>query len=216
MARPLIICDCDEVLMHMVVPFGDWLAADHGIRFQLENTNFGGALTRIDNGEVVPPMEVWPLLDGFFAREMHRQYAVAGAAAALTDLAGHADIVILTNVGDGHQPARRQQIIAAGMDYPVVGNRGPKGPPLADLVAQYAPTLTIFVDDLPQHHASVAEHAPDAWRLHMVAEPAIADKIPTARHAHARIDDWAEAHLWINQILAQAQGAPIIAKEPHI
>ena len=25
MSRPLIITDCDEVLMHMVVPFGAWL-----------------------------------------------------------------------------------------------------------------------------------------------------------------------------------------------
>ena len=213
MARPLIICDCDEVLMHMVVPFGAWLAADHGIRFALENTSFAGALTRIDTGDVVPPVEVWPLLDGFFAGQMHRQYAVAGAAAALADFSRQADIVILTNVGEGHQPARREQIIAAGMDYPVVGNRGPKGPPLAALVAQYAPSLTIFVDDLPQHHASVAEHVPDAWRLHMVAEPQIADKIPTARHAHARIDGWAQAHIWINQILDQAQAAPATQEE---
>jgi len=25
MARPLIISDCDEVLLHMIVPFGVWL-----------------------------------------------------------------------------------------------------------------------------------------------------------------------------------------------
>ena len=53
-------------------------------------------MTRIDSGDVVPPVEVWPLLDGFFAREMHRQYAVAGAAAALADFSRQADIVILT------------------------------------------------------------------------------------------------------------------------
>ena len=27
-------------------------------------------------------------------------------------------------------------------------------------------------------------------RLHLVGEPAIADKIAPAKHAHARIDDW--------------------------
>ena len=25
MSRPLIVTDCDEVLLHMVVPFRDWL-----------------------------------------------------------------------------------------------------------------------------------------------------------------------------------------------
>jgi hypothetical protein len=38
----------------------------------------------------------------------------------------------------------------------------------------------LFVDDLAQHHASVAEHAPEAWRLHMVGEPLMAPYIPRA------------------------------------
>ncbi len=55
----------------------------------------------------------------------------------------------------------------------------------------------MFVDDLPVHHASVAKHAPQVQRLHMVAEPRLAAAMPTAEHAHARIDDWATAANWI-------------------
>ena len=31
MKRPLLITDCDEVLLHMVSHFGDWLEAEHAL-----------------------------------------------------------------------------------------------------------------------------------------------------------------------------------------
>jgi hypothetical protein len=42
----------------------------------------------------------------------------------------------------------------------------------------------------------------------MVGEPAIADKIAAAPHAHARIDDWAAAQDWILARLAENIPAP--------
>ena len=36
MSRPLLISDCDEVLLHMVAPFRDWLAETQGIEFRME------------------------------------------------------------------------------------------------------------------------------------------------------------------------------------
>lgn len=57
--------------------------------------------------------------------------------------------------------------------------------------------MTVFIDDIPSHHQSVAEHAPQVHRLHMVAEPALAPGVPPAPAAHARIDDWPEALTWI-------------------
>lgn len=208
MARPLIITDCDEVLMHMVVPFGAWLADDHDIEFRMEDATFGNALKRRSCGTPLDQAEVWPLLDGFFRHEMARQYAVEGAAAALGRLAERADVVILTNVGPEHAEARTRQLADVGMPYRVIGSRGGKGEPVAQLIAECAPSIAVFIDDLPQHHASVAAHAPHVWRLHMVAEPAIADRIPPARAAHARIDDWAAAESWLADRIAAAQPAP--------
>ena len=46
MTRPLIISDCDEVLLHMVAPFKDWLEASQGVSFNLEGHNFAEALRR--------------------------------------------------------------------------------------------------------------------------------------------------------------------------
>lgn len=197
MARPLLISDCDEVLMHMVVPFGAWLRDDHDVEFKLEDASFANALKRRSCGTPLQAHEVWPLLDGFFRNEMHRQGPIAGAVDAMARLSAIADIVILTNVGPEHQEARTRQLIDAGMPYRVIGSRGAKGEPVAALIAEHQPSVAIFIDDLPQHHASVADLAPDVWRLHMVGEPAIADRIAPARSAHARIDDWTAAEIWL-------------------
>jgi hypothetical protein len=210
MNKPLVVCDCDEVLMHMVVPFGAWLAEDHDIEFRMEDATFGNALKRRSCGTPLEAAEVWPLLDGFFAREMARQYPVDGAAASLTRLSAIADIVILTNIGPIHAPARAQQLSAAGMPYRVIGSRGGKGEPLAALIAELEPSVVAFVDDLANQHKSVARQVPTAWRLHLVAEPAIADKIPASRHAHARIDDWAGAADWLSERLLSGQPAPVL------
>ena len=79
--------------------------------------------------------------------------------------------------------------------------------PVADLVAEYGASVTVFVDDLAVHHASVAKHAPGVHRLHMVSEPTLAVHVPKAPEAHARIDDWREAADWISARFAAGQAA---------
>ena len=195
--RPLLITDCDEVLLHMVAHFDAWLGEDHGIRFAFETGSFGGAMTRIDGGAPVPEDQVWPLLDQFFRQQMHRQTLVPGAVEALGRIGEVADIVVLTNLGDEAHPWRVDQLAKHGIVHEVVCNRGGKGIPAKALVDRYRATRAAFVDDLPVHHASVAKHAPDVFRLHMVAEPRLAPAIPMAEHAHARIDDWDTAADWI-------------------
>ena len=64
-------------------------------------------------------------------------------------------------------------------------------------MAEHGGPVTVFVDDLPTHHDSVAQHAPGVHRLHMVSEPSLAPHVPPAPAAHARIDDWRDAATWI-------------------
>ena len=108
-----------------------------------------------------------------------------------------ADIVILTNIGDDYQANRVAQLEAFDIRHRVLCNRGGKGRPVQELIDEMKPSATVFVDDLSVHHESVAKHAPDVWRLHMIAEPRLAATTPPAPHAHARIDDWGEALPWI-------------------
>ncbi|SMF61509.1 hypothetical protein [Allosphingosinicella indica] len=197
MSRPLLITDCDEVLLHMVSHFGAWLDEAHEIDFAFDGGDFTNAMTR-RNGAAAPTRdEMWALLDGFFATEMHRQTLVPHAADALETIGARADIVILTNLGDHCHAGRVAQLEAHGIRHRVVCNQGGKGAPVARLIEEFAPSATVFVDDLPVHHESVAKHAPQVWRLHMISEPRMAPAVPPAPHAHARIDDWREAESWI-------------------
>jgi hypothetical protein len=196
MSRPLLISDCDEVLLHMVAHFAEWISEAHGFDFKLEEQGFAKAV-RDAAGVPVPEERLWPLLDAFFDNEMHRQNIVPGAVEALSQIAEVADIVILTNIGDEYHANRVEQLQAFDIRHEVLCNRGGKGRPVRELIDRMQPSVTVFVDDLHIHHTSVAQHAPEVWRLHMVAEPKIANYVPPAPGAHARIDRWDEASAWI-------------------
>jgi FMN phosphatase YigB (HAD superfamily) len=202
MSRPLLVTDCDEVLLHMIGHFADWVAEAYGYSFDLGAPGFREAM-RDASGAPLLEERVWPLLDLFFESEMHRQNVVPGAVEALERIAGIADIVILTNIGDEYQAGRIEQLGRFGISHRVLCNRGGKGRPLLELLDELGPSAAVFVDDLAVHHESVAKHAPGVWRLHMIAEPRLAAPTPPAPFAHARIDAWDEAVPWILDKLSQ-------------
>ena len=194
--KPLLISDCDDVLLHFGRHFAEWLEEAHQISFHLDSPGFQDAL-RDRDGEPIARDRIWALLDAFFAAEMHRQHIVPGAAEALSSLGELADIVILTNIGDEHHANRVVQLERFDIRHRILCNSGGKGRPVAELIAEMRPSVTVFVDDLAMHHQSVAKHAPDVWRLHMISEPKLAEISPPAPFSHARIDDWPRAAEWI-------------------
>ena len=200
MARPLIISDCDEVLLHMIVPFGEWLDETQPVSFKLIGNDFGKAIRDKVTGQPVPPEDIWRYLNLFFDNEMHRQTPIAGAVEAINTLKGHADVVILTNLADRHNEARRAQLLSHGIDARVFTNQGPKGPALQAILDEYRPSTAVFIDDLAQHHGSAADTVPHIDRLHLCGEPTLAPHITCgfeAGHAHARIDTWEHALPWL-------------------
>ncbi|SFF73743.1 hypothetical protein SAMN05518801_10194 [Novosphingobium sp. CF614] len=204
MNRPLLITDCDEVLLRMIAHFRDWLAEDEGIAFDMARGEFHQSMRRIDSGEVLEHQEMWALLNRFFDGQMHRQTPVEGAAEALRAIREHADVVVLTNLLDFRREARRAQLAGHGIDLRVFTNQGPKGPALQAILDEYRPVRAVFIDDLSQHHGSVREVAPHVRRLHLCAEPLIAPHIACAHaagHAHARIDQWENALPWLLESL---------------
>jgi hypothetical protein len=170
MTRPLLITDCDEVLLHMVAHFADWLDEEHGVHFDVESGRFD-AMTDRRTGKILAAERIWPLLDGFFRDQMHRQTLVPGALDALGRIGEVADIVVLTNLGDEAHGWRVEQLAGHGIRHEIVCNQGGKGRPVKNLVAGRAPSSAVFVDDLAVHHSSVAKLEPEVWRLHMVAQP---------------------------------------------
>lgn len=208
MTRPLIITDCDEVLLHMVVPFRSWLDEAHGVHFDFRMQGFGDALRHKDSGLTVERDLVWKLLVAFFDTEMARQTPIAGAIEAMHRLSAIADIVVLTNIGEDHAQGRVDQLANHGLHVPVFWNRGGKGPQLARIVDERQPSVALFIDDIAENHESVAQHAPSVWRLHLIGEPEIAENVPPCPDAHARIDQWAQAERWIVERLAEGPARP--------
>lgn len=200
MSRPLVISDCDEVLLYMIAPFRDWLAANEGVTFNMVGNNFAGAMRWTDSGEPVGEKDIWRLLGRFFDSQMHTQLPIKGAVEAINTLARDADVVILTNLTDERQAHRAAQLAEHGIHARVFTNQGPKGPALARIMAEYAPPRAVFIDDLPQHHLSAAQAVPGVRRLHLCGEPMLAPLIDCAHtqgHAHARIDRWDQALPWL-------------------
>ncbi|MEM8725639.1 MAG: HAD family hydrolase [Pseudomonadota bacterium] len=206
MTRPLVISDCDEVILHMVAHFKEWLEESQGVDFNLDDGNFARALTWRESGDFLQADEVWRMLGGFFDTEMDRQLPIAGAVESINALAEHADVVILTNLVDKRRDRRAEQLASHGIHAEVYTNQGPKGPALQKIIAEHAPSRAIFIDDLAQHHASVAETVPSVMRLHMCGEPMIAGAIDCAHkagHADARIDRWSDALPWLMERLEE-------------
>ncbi len=210
MTRPLVISDCDEVLLHMVAHFRDWLGEKQGVDFAMEGNNFATALRWRDTGAPLEESEIWRLLGGFFDTEMDRQNPISGAVEGINRLAEAADVVILTNLTDERQERRARQLAEHGIDARVFTNQGPKGPALRAILDEYRPNRAIFIDDLAQHHRSAADLVPEVARLHLCGEPLLAPHIDCAHqagHAHARIDCWNEALPWLIEQLEEEESA---------
>ena len=59
--RPLLVTDCDEVLLHMIAHFAEWVDEAHGLHFSLDAPGFREAL-RDGEGMPVPEERIWSLL----------------------------------------------------------------------------------------------------------------------------------------------------------
>ena len=203
-SRPLVVTDCDEVLLHMVRHWSEWLGEVHDIDFALDGNPFIKAMKRRDSDEVLEQREVMKLLGEFFDTRMHVQTPIDGAVAAINHLQRDADVVVLTNLVDQFNELRRQQLLDAGIDAKVYTNQGPKGAVLQRIVEEHGASRAVFIDDLAVHHRSAMEEAPQVKRLHFCGEPSIAPHVPCALeagHAHARIDRWDEALPWLLETL---------------
>ena len=200
MSRPLVVTDCDEVLLHMVRHFRDWLDTEHDVAFVLEGDPFVQSMRRRGSDEPMDEKQVWALLGGFFDTQMASQTPIAGAVDAIAEMQRDADVVMLTNLVDERNEARTRQLQALGIEVEVHTNQGPKGEALRRIVEEHGARRAVFIDDLAVHHRSAMKEVPGVRRLHFCGEPAIAPHIPCALqngHADARIDNWADALPWV-------------------
>ncbi|MTI44210.1 hypothetical protein JM93_04118 [Roseibium hamelinense] len=200
-ARPLIICDVDEVILHLASHLEQYLKAQ-GLIFLNFEYRLTGNIAR--KGETVPlPAEaVKRHIEAFFDEESHRQQPVDGAERALRSLSDNWDIVLLTNLPGAHnKPVREKLLRDAGIPYPVVTNSGPKGGAVAALSAG-RPVPVAFIDDSPTNHSSVHASLPSSKKIQFIADHRFRKNYQPAEHIDLLTGDWNETAAFIKAILS--------------
>ena len=196
--RPLLVTDADEVLVHFIAGLDGFLAR-HNLRLDLVSFAITGNVRRA-NGEALSAHEVAELLTIFFETETERLDPVEGAAEALAALSERAQVLVLSNLPQAQLEARARWLARHGMDYPLVANIGLKGPALRWL-AERAGEPVFFIDDIPHNLASVAETAPQVYRVHYVANPRLAAVVPPSLQSHRRTQSWPETRAFVEDQL---------------
>ena len=176
---PLVVTDCDEVLLHMVRHFRDWLGRAHGVDFALEGNPFVQSMRRRDSDTDMSEEEVWGLLGGFFDTEMDTQTPIPGAVEAINELQREADVVVLTNLLDSRNEDRTRQLRSLGIEAPVYTNQGPKGDALARILGRIRGARARCSSTIsPSTINPPPRSSPHVHRLHFCGEPAIAPHVP--------------------------------------
>lgn len=191
--RPLAVVDVDEVVLQFIAPLAAFLER-HGFRLEPRSFAITGNVTKAGGGQAIPGALVKELIDAFFRAEVENQPPVEGAVAALSRLAGVADVVLLTNVPAAQAERRAAHLGRLGLALPMIANEGSKGPALATLAtgarARVPACPVIFVDDGPNHLAA-ARQAVEAIRLvHFVADPVWFAMAPEVGGTWLRTRDW--------------------------
>jgi hypothetical protein len=198
--RPLLIVDADEVILRFAEGFDKFLA-ERDLFLDLTSYRLHGNVKRKSDRVAVLNVEVTALLDEFRA-DLDWLEQVEGAADTLRGLMPVMNVVVLSNVNEMQAPARLRNFAKHKLPVPLMVNDGPKGPAVKALAARAA-RPTFFVDDIPQHHASVAETAPDVFRIHLIGDERLKALLPPSPHAHLRAENWREADRFIRAKLAE-------------
>lgn len=196
--RPLLICDADEVL----VRFGAGMEAfldSLDLYYDWTAFHFEGTIRRRSDDTPIPNYAVAEVRERFLSERIRELPPVDGAPEALARLAAHLQIVILTNIPHEARAGRIESLRELGMTYPVITNVGGKGHAVRDMTARAGPT--VFVDDLPEHHESVALHADQVHRIQFIEDPRLERLVGAAEHSHHKSGDWGETEGYIRRHL---------------
>ncbi len=186
--RPLIVCDADEVLFHLVEGLERFLLRN-GLWLDLVSYRLTGNIKEQGTNRILEQEDVSALLERFFAEDTMNLDPVTGAADGLALLADAYQVVILTNLPEAYGAARAECLAGHNMLYPVITNSGLKGQTVQTL-SDMADARTVFVDDTPPHLTSVKNEAGHVHRIHFVADQRLAKLLGPADDAHFHGTDW--------------------------
>ena len=197
-ARPLVICDADDVLFHFLGGFDAFLA-ERDFYFDWTRYSLDGTIHRQIDSTPLDVGKATALLHEFFGH-VEELEPIEGASQGLSSIARRAQVVIMTNIPADASEGRRRSLVRHAMDYPLVTNIGGKGPAVGHLATRTGGP-TVFLDDLPRQHASVAKAAREVIRVHFVAEARIDALVGEASDCNHKATSWAAAEEIVTRVL---------------
>ena len=100
--------------------------------------------------------------------------------------------MLLTNLPHHSGEARRENLRALGLEFPVITNSGPKGPAIKTLASMVEGPV-VFIDDSPSFIASAYEHLPSARLVHFLHDERFARHLEPVEYVSLRTASWDEA-----------------------
>ncbi|MEM9732641.1 MAG: hypothetical protein AAF903_04025 [Pseudomonadota bacterium] len=202
--RPLLICDVDEVVMHLVDPFVQVLQ-ERG--FELKNHSFkltGNVYDR-KTGREATQEEVWAGLTQLFEEQAQRQGIVEGVAEGLAHVAQSCDILFLTNMPHEFGEIRRAHLAHHGIPYPLVTNSRSKAPAIS-VILDHCHAGAGFVDDTPKNLNQVREAVPAVQLFHFMANDDFRGLAGEIEGVAFSSGNWGHAGPEIARILVENKG----------
>jgi hypothetical protein len=200
--RPIIIVDADEVLFQFMAKFLHFLEGNN-YRFDWSSFALTGNIRDADTDEVIDATIIRDLMPRFFSVHASDMDPVADAAAVLKRLSDRTQIIVLSNVPVEARADRLDCLKKNDLDYPLIANKGAKGP-VVNALLNGSDRPAVFIDDIPHNHTSVADWAAHVFRLHFIAHPRLAQMLDKADSAHHRANTWLEMETLISSHLKTA------------
>ncbi len=198
-SKPLIIVDADEVLLYFARPFSQFLKAK-GWELNLTGYRLDNAIIHTNEKHFADKNKTQQLVKQFITEETYRQPATKGAATTLRTYAEKAQIIILSNVPKYAHEHREKNLFNVNMNYPLISNKGPKGPALKEISLKSSSKI-IFIDDSPFQINSAAEYVPDIFRFHFTACDLVRKTLPHTKSATHNPKSWKEVSKLIKELL---------------
>ncbi len=201
-ARPLVLCDVDEVVVHFLRGFEAWLDRN-GLWLDPASFALNGNIRHKHNHAPLEEASVGPAIMGFFEDMTHELELIDGAAYALNDMSADASVVMLTNIPSRFRDARIENLKRHGLHFPLVTNSGLKGPAVSAIAGGHTAPV-VFIDDHTGYLKSASEQLPATTIVHFMQDERFGRHVPREDFVHHRTDNWADAHGFIKATISSA------------
>ena len=202
--RPLLVCDVDEVVLHLVDPFVAVLE-ERGFTLKSHSFKLTGNVYCAQTGREATQDEVWSGLTQLFDEQSKRQGIVEGVVDGLHAVAEDVDVLFLTNMPHTFGDIRRAHLSDHGLNFPLVTNTGSKVPAIK-MIADHCAHPIGFIDDTPKNLEQVREGVPHVHLFHFMANDNFRALAGDIEGAQFSTGDWREASSAIRSLMIENIG----------